>query len=59
MFLTRISGRVQKRDKRESTPVILAVLSILLNTLKLLSEYSESDLREMAEIALGYPHTDV
>lgn len=59
IFLTRISGRVQKRGKRESAPAILAGLSILLNTLKLLSEYSESDLREMAEIALGYPHRDV
>ncbi len=56
VFLTRISGRVQKRGKRESAPAILAGLSILLNTLQLLSEYSEDELREMAEIALGYPH---
>lgn len=59
VFLTRISGRVEKRGKRESAPAILAGLSILLNTLKLLSEYSENDLREMAEIALGYPHANV
>ena len=55
-FLTRISGRQQKRGKRESAPSILAGLSILMNALQLLSEYSVDDLKNMAEIALGYPH---
>ena len=47
-FLTRISGRQQKRGKRESAPSILAGLSILLNALQLLSEYSINDLKNMA-----------
>lgn len=59
VFLTRISGRQQKRGRRESAPAILAGLSILLNTLQLLSEYSIDDLKSMAEIALGYPYNDV
>lgn len=59
VFLARISGRLQKRGKRESAPAILAGLSILLNTLQLLSEYSEKELMEMAQIALRYPHGDV
>ncbi|MGL3692487.1 hypothetical protein [Acinetobacter johnsonii] len=57
--LTRLSGRQQKRGKRESAPSILAGLSILLNTLKLLESYSVDELKEMAKIALGYPHEDV
>jgi hypothetical protein len=52
-ILTRLSGRQQKRGRIESAPSILAGLSILLNTLQLLSEYSESELKEMAQIALG------
>lgn len=58
-FLTRISGRQQKRDRRESAPAILAGLSILFNALQLLSEYSIDDLKNMAEIALGDLHNDV
>ena len=57
--LTRLSGRQQKRGKRESAPSILAGLSILFNTLKLLESYSVDELKEMAKIALGYPHEDV
>lgn len=52
-FLTRLSGRQQKRGKVESAPAILAGLSILLNTLQLLSEYSIDELNEIATIALG------
>ncbi|MEA9443941.1 transposase [Candidatus Fukatsuia symbiotica] len=38
-WICRLSGRQQKRSRRESTPSLLAGLAILLNTLKLLSEY--------------------
>lgn len=55
-FLTRLSGRVQKRGKRESAPAILAGLSILLNTITLLSEYSAVELQQIAQQALGYLH---
>ena len=50
-FLTRISGRQQKRGKLESAPTILAGLSILLSTLQLLSEYSPDELNAIAKIA--------
>ena len=53
IFLARLSGRQQKRGKLESAPAILAGLSILLNTLQLLSEYSIDELNEIATIALG------
>lgn len=53
IFLTRLSGRQQKRGKLESAPAILAGLLILLNTLQLLSEYSIDELNEIATIALG------
>ncbi len=53
-FLTRLSGRVQKRGKRESAPAILAGLSILLNTITLLSEYSTTELQQIAQQAFGY-----
>jgi hypothetical protein len=43
-----------RRGKLESAPAILAGLSILLNTLQLLSEYSIDELNEIATIALGY-----
>ena len=52
-FLTRLSGRQQKRGHLESAPAILAGLSILLNTLQLLSEYSIEELNELVAIALG------
>jgi hypothetical protein len=52
-FLTRLSGRQQKRGHLESAPAILAGLSILLNTLQLLSEYSIDELNEIAAIAIG------
>lgn len=52
-FLARLSGRQQKRGKLESAPALLAGLSILLNTLQLLSEYSIDELNEIATIALG------
>ena len=52
-FLTRLSGRQQKRGHLESAPAILSGLSILLNTLQLLSEYSIEELNEIAAIAIG------
>lgn len=55
-FLARLSGRQQKRGKLESAPALLAGLSILLNTLQLLSEYSIDELNEIAAIALGTPN---
>ncbi|TMS41026.1 transposase, partial [Acinetobacter lwoffii] len=53
VFLTRLSGRQQKRGRLESAPALLAGLSILLNTLQLLSEYSIDELNEIATMALG------
>lgn len=53
VFLARLSGRQQKRGKLESAPAILAGLSILLNTLQLLSEYLIDELNEIAAIAIG------
>ena len=38
IFLARLSGRQQKRAKLQRAPAILAGLSILLNTLQLLSD---------------------
>ena len=52
-FLARLSGRQQKRGKLESAPALLAGLSILLNSLQLISEYSIEELNEIATIALG------
>jgi hypothetical protein len=57
--LSRLSGRVQKRGRRESAPSILAGLSIVLNTLQLLSEYSADELRRMALLALNGELGDV
>ena len=53
VFLTRLSGRQQKRGRLESAPALLAGLSILLSTLQLLSEYSIDELNEIATMALG------
>ncbi|TDB41259.1 transposase, partial [Photorhabdus khanii] len=47
-LLCRLSGRQQKRGRRESAPAILAGLSLLLNTLQLLSEYSAEELTRLA-----------
>lgn len=52
-FLVRLSGRQQKRARMESAPALLAGLSILLNTLSLLSEYDAEALSQMANIILG------
>ncbi|WP_445496230.1 hypothetical protein [Photorhabdus sp. SF281] len=52
-LLYRLSGRQQKRGRRESTPSILADLSLLLNTLQLLSEYSAEELTQLAASVLG------
>ena len=57
--LSRLSGRVQKRGRRESAPSILAGLSIVLHTLQLLSEYSADELRRMAQLALNGELGDV
>jgi hypothetical protein len=47
-IICRLSGRQQKRGRRESAPAILAGLSILLNTLALLEEYSHEELIQLA-----------
>jgi hypothetical protein len=52
-LVCRLSGRQQKRGKRESAPALLAGLSILLNTLQLLSEYTPEELTQLAASALG------
>ncbi|OHV52048.1 hypothetical protein BB987_20775 [Photorhabdus temperata] len=52
-LLCRLSGRQQKRGRRESAPAILAGLSLLLNTLQLLSEYSAEELTRLAASVLG------
>ena len=51
--ICRLSGRQQKRGRRESAPAILAGLSVLLNTLVLLSEYTPEELTRLARDALG------
>ncbi|WP_158537798.1 MULTISPECIES: hypothetical protein [unclassified Photorhabdus] len=48
-----LSGRQHKRRRRESAPAILAGLSLLLNTLQLLSEYSVEELTRLAASVLG------
>jgi hypothetical protein len=57
-FLCRLSGRQQKRGQRESAPALLAGLSILLNTLQLLSEYSVEELNQF-KIAAFAQNRDV
>ncbi|WP_254304354.1 hypothetical protein, partial [Candidatus Sodalis sp. SoCistrobi] len=54
-LICRLSGRQQKRGRRESAPALLTGLSILLNTLKLLSEYSLEELTHLARVALKPP----
>ncbi|PHM66596.1 hypothetical protein Xkoz_03827 [Xenorhabdus kozodoii] len=52
-LICRLSGRQQKRGRLESAPALLAGLSILLNTLMLLSEYTPEELTLLAARALG------
>ena len=52
-LVCRLSGRQQKRGRRESAPALLAGLSILLNTLQLLTEYTPEELTQLAASALG------
>lgn len=52
-WLCRLSGRQQKRGRRESAPALLAGLGILLNTLTLLSEYTPEELVRLATTVLG------
>ncbi|MGG2140824.1 hypothetical protein [Symbiopectobacterium sp. RP] len=40
-LICRLSGRQQKRGRKESAPALLAGLSILLNTLTLLADYTQ------------------
>ncbi|QBY46147.1 hypothetical protein ArsFIN_47580 (plasmid) [Arsenophonus nasoniae] len=54
-FLCRLSGRPQKRGRRESAPAIFAGLSVLLNTIQLLSEYSAEELSKFTSTILGSP----
>lgn len=58
-LVCRLSGRQQKRGRRESAPALLAGLSILLNTLQLLSEYTPEELTQLATQALGPLFKDV
>lgn len=58
-MLCRLSGRVQKRGKLESAPAILCGLSILLNTLQLLTEYSVEELNRMAQLVFNSEFRDV
>ncbi|MGV7963853.1 transposase [Photorhabdus tasmaniensis] len=52
-WVCRLSGRQQKRGRLESAPALLAGLSVLLNTLMLLSEYTLEELTHLAARALG------
>ncbi|WP_145957519.1 hypothetical protein [Xenorhabdus hominickii] len=52
-WVCRLSGRQQKRGRLESAPALLAGLSVLLNTLMLLSEYTPEELAHLAARALG------
>ncbi|MDC9605845.1 hypothetical protein [Xenorhabdus griffiniae] len=51
-WVCRLSGRQQKRGRRESAPALLAG-SILLNALMLLSEHTPEELTQMAQTILG------
>lgn len=57
-WVSRLSGRQQKRGRMESAPELLAGLSVLLNTLTLLSEYTPEELTRLATTVLG-PFEDV
>jgi len=57
-WVCRLSGRQQKRGRMESAPSLLAGLSVLLNTLMLLSEYTPEELTRLATTVLG-PFEDV
>ena len=52
-LMCRLSGRQQKRGRLESAPAILAGLSVLLNTLTLLLEYTPEELTRLATTVLG------
>jgi Transposase DDE domain len=52
-WVCRLSGRQQKRGRKESAPALLAGLGILLNTLRLLSEYTPEELTRLATTVLG------
>ncbi|HHN6585301.1 TPA: hypothetical protein ACP61A_004340 [Escherichia coli] len=56
--VSRLSGRQQKRGRMESIPALLAGLSVLLNTLTLLSEYTPEELTRLATTVPG-PFEDV
>jgi len=52
-WVCRLSGRQQKRERRESASSLLARLGLLLNTLTLLSEYTPEELTWLATTILG------
>ncbi|WP_158531029.1 hypothetical protein [Candidatus Williamhamiltonella defendens] len=54
-LICRLSGRQQKRGRIESAPALLAGLSILLNTLTLLAEYTPEELAHLAMLVLNPP----
>ncbi|NLS43287.1 transposase, partial [BEV proteobacterium] len=46
-LICRLFGRQQKRGRKESDPALLAGLSILLNTLMLLVDYTPEELAHL------------
>jgi hypothetical protein len=57
-WVCRLSGRQQKRGRMKSAPALRAGLSVLLNTLTLVSEYTPEELTRLATTVLG-PFEDV
>uniref|UniRef100_T1I8J6 Transposase IS4-like domain-containing protein n=1 Tax=Rhodnius prolixus TaxID=13249 RepID=T1I8J6_RHOPR len=52
-LICRLSGRQQKRGRKESAPALLAGLSILLNTLTLLADYTPEELAHFAMVVFN------
>ncbi|MGG2143155.1 hypothetical protein [Symbiopectobacterium sp. RP] len=52
-IICRLSGRQQKRGRKESAPALLAGLSILLNTLTLLADYTPEELAHFAMVVFN------
>ncbi|MGG2143574.1 transposase [Symbiopectobacterium sp. RP] len=52
-LICRLSGQQQKRGRKESAPALLAGLSILLNTLTLLADYTPEELAHFAMVVFN------
>ncbi|MGG2142622.1 transposase [Symbiopectobacterium sp. RP] len=52
-LICRLSGRQQKRGRKESAPALLAGLSIQLNTLTLLADYTPEELAHFAMVVFN------